>query len=114
MLDANNSFRLRRRELIFAICPPTSCTISDIFKGREKVLYSYNSILFSHLYILSVSEKVISLMCNILWVGYPSFKLKSFYWRQGSEIENQSQKYKKVRKYFKTISNLKVRSFHLV
>ena len=45
----------------------------------EKVLYSYNSIFFSHMYILSVSKKVISLMCNILWVGYLSFKLKSIY-----------------------------------
>ena len=33
----------------FAICPPTSCIISDIFTGMEKNLNSYNIILFSHL-----------------------------------------------------------------
>ena len=54
----------------------------------ERVLYSYNSIPFSRLYILSVSKKVISLRYNIFFfggggggwgVGYLSFKLKSIY-----------------------------------
>ena len=43
---------------------------------------------------LRKDKKLISLMYNILWSGYLRFKLKSIYYRQGSKIENQSQKYK--------------------
>ena len=43
--------------------------------GMEKNLYSYNRIFFSHLYILSVSSKGISLMYNILWMGYLNLSL---------------------------------------
>ena len=51
-----------------------------IFTGMKKVFYSYNSIPFSHLYILSVPKKVILLHnVHVLWVGYLSFKLKSIY-----------------------------------
>ena len=65
----------------FAICPPASCIIRDIFTGMEKNINSYNSIHCFHIciYHKSVSKKVISLVFNILRVGYLSLKLKSIY-----------------------------------
>ena len=47
--------------------------------GIEFFLLRLTAYIFSHLFILSVSKRVISLMYNILWLGYLSFKLKSIY-----------------------------------
>ena len=85
MLDAHNSLRRRRREIIFCDLPSNIMNNKGYFHGYgKKFLIRIITSLFSHLYILSVSKTVKSLlMYNMLWVGYLSFKLKSTYQRQG-------------------------------
>ena len=71
--------RFRRRELIFCHLPSSIVYNKGYFHGYGKILKRYNSIHFFHICTLSVSKKVISLMYNIVWVGYLSFKLMSVY-----------------------------------
>ena len=70
MLDAYSQLFITHsgfavENLSFAICPRTSCIIRDIFTGMEKFLIHIIAYTISHLYVLSVSKKVISLMCII-------------------------------------------------